>query len=109
MSINNFEIIKQSLGNVIYSQKTHEMAIIRKSNYILCIKWINIILVGIVFFVLFLHKFLIKMIRIIYMLEFFFTVVEALFLIFQLSFNPEKEVLEHKNTTNNLWLIREKH
>ena len=57
MDNNNFEIIKQALGNVIYTQKTHEMAIIRKSNYVTCIKWINIILVGIVFFVLFLQIF----------------------------------------------------
>lgn len=108
MDINNFEIIKQSLGNVIYSQKTQEMATVRKKSYTNLIKWFNIILVGIVFLSLFLDLFnptdkTYKYIGIAV------TVIEALFLIFQLSFNPEKESLEHKNTANKLWLMREKH
>ncbi|MFZ2968843.1 MAG: SLATT domain-containing protein [Sulfuricurvum sp.] len=108
MDINNFEIIKQSLGNVIYSQKTQEMATVRKKSYTNQIKWFNIILVGIVFLFLFLDLFnptntIYKYIGIAV------TVIEALFLIFQLSFNPEKESLEHKNTANKLWLMREKH
>ena len=108
MDNNNFEIIKQALGNVIYTQKTHEMAIIRKSNYVTCIKWINIILVGIVFFVLFLQIFNQNDKDYLYA-GIFFTVIETLFLIFQLSFNPEKEIIEHKITANRLWLMREKH
>ena len=108
MDNNNFEIIKQALGNVIFTQKTHEMAITRKSNYVTYIKWLNIILVGIVFFVLFLKIFNQDDKDYLYA-GIFFTVIEALFLIFQLSFNPEREVLEHKNTANRLWLMREKH
>lgn len=57
MDINNFEIIKQSLGNVIYSQKTQEMATIRKRRYTNQIKWFNIILVGMVLLVLCINLF----------------------------------------------------
>ncbi|MCR8711084.1 SLATT domain-containing protein [Aliarcobacter butzleri] len=108
MDINNSEIIKRSLGNVIYSQKTQIMAIRRKSKYNICIKWLNIILVGIIFFVLFLQIFNQNDKYYLYA-GIFFTVIETLFLIFQLSFNPEKEIIEHKITANRLWLMREKH
>jgi len=108
MDENNFEIIKRSLGNVIYTQKTQEMATIRKLKYSLIIKWINIILVGLVFLALFLQIFNPN--------EKFFlyagivvTVLEVLFLIFQLNFNSEREALSHKNTANRLWLMREKY
>lgn len=108
MDINNFEIIKQSLGNVIYSQKTQEMATIRKKSYTNQIKWFNIILVGLVLIVLCIG--LLNPNEQIYSkIGATLTIIETLFLIFQLSFNPEKESLEHKNTANKLWLMREKH
>lgn len=108
MDDNNFEIIKQSLGNVIYSQKTQEMANIRKIKYSTCIKWINIILVGLVLLALFLQIFNPEVKGYLYT-AIFVTVLEVLFLIFQLSFSPEKESIKHKNTANQLWLMREKH
>lgn len=108
MDINNFEIIKQSLGNVIYSQKTQEMATIRKRRYTNQIKWFNIILVGMVLLVLCIGLFNPNE-QIYNKIGSVLTVIEILFLIFQLNFNPEKESLEHKNTANKLWLMREKH
>ncbi len=108
MDVNNFEVVKQSLGNVIYSQKTHEMALNRKKSYITYIKWFNIILVGIVFLVLFIGLFNPKD-QIYNYIGITVTVLETLFLIFQLSFTPEKEVEGHQNTANRLWLMREKH
>lgn len=108
MDKNNFEIIKQSLGNVNYSQKTQEMAVVRKQGYVTNIKWANIILVGLVFLFLFLGL-LNQNSNFYNYISIALTVLETLFLIFQLSFNPEKEVTEHKNTANKLWLMREKH
>ena len=108
MDTNNFEIIKQSLGNVIYTQKTQEMATLRKRFYSNLIKWFNIILVGIVFLFLFLDLFNPNDNFYKYM-GIAITVLEVLFLIFQLNFNPEKEAIEHKNIANKLWLMREKH
>jgi len=108
MDKNNFEIVKQSLGNVIYSQKTQEMAVVRKQGYVTNIKWANIILVGLVFLFLFLD--LLNTDNNFYnYISIALTVLETLFLIFQLSFNPEKDAIEHKNTANKLWLMREKH
>jgi len=108
MDENNFEIIKRSLGNVIYSQKTQEMATIRKLKYSLIVKWINIILVGLVFLALFLQIFNPQEKNFLYA-GIFVTVLEVLFLIFQLNFNSERESFAHKNTANRLWLMREKH
>ena len=108
MDKNNFEIIKRSLGNVIYSQKTQEMATIRKLKYSLIVKWINIILVGLVFLALFLQIFNPSEKNFLYA-GILVTVLEVLFLIFQLNFNSEREAFAHKNTANRLWLMREKH
>ncbi|KAB7887610.1 SLATT domain-containing protein [Poseidonibacter ostreae] len=108
MDSNNFEIIKQSLGNVVYSQKTQEMAVIRKRGYSTGIKWGNIIIIGLVFLSLFLQIFNPDEKKYLYV-GIFLTVLESLFLIFQLSFSPEKEMLEHQNTASQLWLMREKH
>lgn len=108
MDENNFEIIKRSLGNVIYSQKTQEMAAIRKSEYTKCIKIGNIFFVGMVFLALFLQLFNPEEKGFLYA-GISVAVLEVLFLIFQLSFNSERDALEHKNTANKLWLMREKH
>jgi len=108
MDENNFEIIKRSLGNVIYSQKTHEMATIRKRAYTKWIKIGNIFLVALVFIALFLQIF--NPNEKIYLYNgICITILEVLFLIFQLSFTPEREAFEHKNTANQLWLMREKY
>lgn len=108
MDVNNFEILKRSLGNVIYSQKTQEMATIRKRGYTKSIKIINIVLVAGVFISLFLQVFNPSE-KIYLYIGITVTVAEVLFLIFQLSFNSEQEAIEHKNTANKLWLMREKH
>lgn len=108
MDENNFEIIKRSLGNVIYSQKTQEMAAIRKRTYTKWIKIGNIFFVALVFIALFLQIF--NPSEKVYLYTGIgVTVLEVLFLIFQLSFNSEREAFEHKNTANRLWLMREKH
>jgi len=108
MDVNNFEILKRSLGNIIYSQKTQEMATIRKRGYTKYIKIINIVLVAGVFIALFLQVFNPNE-KIYLYIGIAVTIAEVLFLIFQLSFNSEKEAIKHKNTANKLWLMREKH
>ena len=108
MDYNNFEIIKRSLGNVVYTQKTQEMATIRKRTYSKWIKIGNIFLVGLVFVALFLQIFNPNEKDFLYG-GIIVTVLEVLFLIFQLSFNSEREASEHKNTANRLWLMREKY
>jgi len=108
MDNNNFEIIKRSLGNVIYSQKTQEMATIRKLGYTKCIRIVNIVLVALILLSLFLQIFNPSE-KIYLYIGIGFTVLEILFLIFQLSFSPEKDAREHKDTANKLWLMREKY
>ena len=108
MDENNFEIIKRSLGNVIYTQKTQEMATIRNESYTTWIKIGNMFFVASIFIALFLQIFNPNE-RIYLYMGIGVTVLEVLFLIFQLSFNSEQEAFKHKNTANRLWLMREKH
>jgi len=108
MDEHNFEVVKRSLGNVIYSQKTQEMASIRKHKHALVIKWINIILVGLVLVALFLQIFHPNESKYLY-IGIGMTIAEVLFLIVQLNFSPDKDALRHKATAQKLWLMREKH
>ncbi len=101
MDEHNFEVVKRSLGNVIYSQKTQEMAAIRKYKYSLAIKWINIILVGLVLVALFLQIFHLNDPKYLY-IGIGITIAEVLFLIVQLNFSPDKDAMKHKSTAKKL-------
>lgn len=104
----NYQVIKQSLGNVIYSLKAHEKATDRNQNSATRIRWGNIVLVGLIFLVLFLQLFWPEEKGFLYA-GITLTVMETLFLIFQLSFNPEQQAVKHQQGASDLWHIREKH
>jgi len=104
---NNYEAIKQKHGNVVYSLKTHEKARERKENYLLWIKWINILLVGSILVVLILQ--LIFKTDLLNYIGIALSVIEFIFIIIQLNFDLQKDIYEHIKTSNQLWLIREKY
>lgn len=108
MDKNNFELILNKYGNIVYSYKTHEKSIERKIKYLLWIKWGNILLVGAILLILILqllfpHK------RVFLYIGIGLTIVEFIFVLIQLNFNLEKQIREHRITANKLWLIREKY
>jgi len=104
---NNYEAIKQKHGNVVYSLKTHEKARERKENYLLWIKWINILLVGSILVVLILQ--LLFKTDLLNYVGIALAVVEFIFIIIQLNFDLQKDIYEHIKTSNQLWLMREKY
>lgn len=101
----NYHILKQKLGNVIYSLKTHEKAIERKKRYISWMKWANIILVSSILVSIIL--------QLIFKNDFYsyigigLTVVEFSLVLIGLNFNYMNEVHEHEKTISDLWKIRE--
>lgn len=97
--------IKESYGRVVYSHKTHEKAAERLNGKTALVKWANLVLIvltfGGVLNALFGGGPLLNLATVL---------VSALALalaVYQMSFNPEKEILEHRKTANKLWLLRE--
>jgi len=101
----NYEILKQKLGNVIYSLKTHEKAIERKTKYILWMKWANIIIVFLILTSIVLQ--LIFQNNICSYIGIGLTIIELALVLIGLNFNYNNEIYEHKKTANDLWNIRE--
>ena len=104
---NNYEVVKQKHGNVIYSLKTHEKARERKENYLLLIKWVNIILIGSILVVLILQ--LILKMDLLNYIGIALSIIEFIFIVIQLNFDLQKDIYEHIKASNQLWLAREKY
>ena len=101
----NYDIIKQKLGNVIYSLKAHEKAIERKTKYILWMKLANIILVASILVTIILQ--LILKNDLWSYIGIGLTVLEFSLVLIGLNFNYTNEIYEHKKISNDLWKIRE--
>ncbi len=108
MDKNNFELILNKYGNIVYTHKTHEKAIERKTKYLLWIKWGNILLVGAILLMLILQL-LFPEKKIFLYSGIGLTILEFIFVLIQLNFDFEREIREHRITANKLLLIREKY
>lgn len=108
MDKNNFELIKQKLGNIVYSHKTHEKAIERKIRYLSFIKWGNIFLVGSILLILVLQLLFPKE-KIFLYGGIGLTILEFIFVLIQLNFDFSRDIREHRIVANKLWLVREKY
>lgn len=97
--------IRESYGRIVYSHKTHEKAAERLNTVIKRVKWINLLLVVLTF-----GGVLNALIRGGLVGNVATTIASGLALalaIYQMSFNPGKEILEHRSTANKLWQLRE--
>lgn len=106
MDKTNLQVIRESFGRVCYSHKTHEKDAEILNTHAIRAKWINITLIAIttgsLLGTIFTEQNLI-------LISAFFSATTLGFSIFQLSFDPEKEAIKHKQSANALWLIREKY
>ena len=97
--------IRESYGRVVYSHKTHEKAAERLNGRIALVKWGNLLLIVLTFG---------GVLNAVFdggPISNLLTVLVSAFAlalaIYQMSFNPEKEILEHRKTANKLWYLRE--
>lgn len=108
MDIDNYETVKRAFGNIVYTQKTIEKAIDRKECLENSIKITNIILVMLVLLSIFLQM-IYSGTKWPFYVGIIITLLEIFFLFFQLSFNPSKDIVEHKKSASELWFIREQY
>ena len=102
----NLSAVREIFGKVVWTHKTHEKAAEICSCTNRYIKKINIILLvlttgnalGAIF-----------QIKPYLILTAILSTLSLLFLIYQLSFNPEQETVNHKKVAIRLWFIREKY
>jgi len=102
----NLGSVRETFGKVVYTHKTHEKAAeicTCKSNWV---KKINIVLLslttGNALGAMFQGQPYLLLTAIL-------STLSLLFVVYQLSFNPEQEALNHKRTSARLWFIREQY
>lgn len=99
--------IREAYGRVAYSHKTQEKAKDINECCSSLVKWINVLLVSCTTasatYSFFMSPQQVNAITAI------LSVASLLFLIAQLSFNPEARVQAHKNCADKLWFVREKY
>lgn len=98
-------IIKESYGRTVYSHKTHEKAVERLNRRIVLVKWGNLLLIVLTFG---------GVLNAVFdggpvsnLLTVFVSALALALAIYRMSFNPEKEILEHRRTASKLWHLRE--
>lgn len=103
----NLQIIRESFGRVVYTHKTHEKNAEIASGHAVTTKWINIGLTALTSGTL-ISTVITNQIILVYVSAFFSTLTLA-FVIFQISFNPEKKAEKHRQVAKELWYVREKY
>ena len=98
-------LIRESYGRIVYSHKTHEKAAERLDNRITWVKWTNLVLIVLTFSGVLNAVFTGGPIR--NLLTILVSALALALAIYQMSFNPEKEILGHRKTANKLWHLRE--
>lgn len=108
MDTKNLSIIRQSFANTVFTHKVQEVAAENKERKITLIKWANVILVGAVLVMLVLQS--------AYPSNSIFTyigsgiaIAEVLFLVIQLSFGFEQQMIMHKNSALKYMQLRDKY
>jgi len=103
----NIQAIRESFGRAVYSHKTHEKAREIENSKAEVVKWANIILTALTSGTLL--STVITNERILLYVSSALAAVTLGFLIFQLSFSPEKEAERHRAAAKELWYVREKY
>jgi hypothetical protein len=93
----NLSIIRQSFANAVFTHKAQEVAAEFKEKKIFYIKILNIILVSLVLFLILLQSFYSNIIFL-YFISSVIAIIEIIFLITQLTFGLDKQMLIHKNS-----------
>jgi len=103
----NVQAIRESFGRAVYSHKTHEKAREIESSKAEIVKWANIILTALTSGTLL--STVITNEKVLLYISSALAAITLGFLIFQLSFNPEKEAERHRAAAKELWYVREKY
>ena len=106
MDKKNLQIIRELFGRVVYSHKTQEKEAEMQQKIARDIKIGNILVISLTAGPLLAN--IITNQRAFLIVGSVFSFLGLAFTIFQLSFDPDRKVANHKDTANKLWLIRER-
>jgi len=106
MDKTNLQVIRELFGRVVYSHKTQEKEAEIQQKLARDIKIVNILLVALTAGPLLTT--IITNQKAFLVVGSVFSFLVLAFTIFQLSFDPDKKAINHKDTANKLWLIRER-
>ncbi|MBL8122413.1 SLATT domain-containing protein [Candidatus Saccharibacteria bacterium] len=104
----NLSIVRQNFANAAFSHKVHEMAAERKERKSNIFRVVNVILVAIVM-LLFVFQALNPTNNTFSYIGAGLTAAEIIFLIVQLSFGVEREIVSHKNSALKYMALRDRY
>lgn len=100
-------VLKESFGRVVYSHKTQEKAKEINECRAVAIKWMNIALVGVTSISAAYN--LIASPDKVFIITTILSAISLMFVVAQLSFDPESRARANKSCADKLWLIRERY
>lgn len=106
MDLKNLSVVRQAFANTVFTHKIQEIAVEVQEKKLLCVKIINIIIVTLILFALFLQTFYPNLIWI-FFIGAGLTIGEVIFLIFQLTFNFDKRMDLHKRSALKFMALRD--
>ena len=107
MSEISISVVKEAYGRVAYSHKTQEKAKEINEFYAIIIKWVNVILVGATTLSAALNLFLTP--DKVGIATTILACCSLMFIVAQLSFDPDGRARMHKRCADKLWLISEQY
>ena len=108
MDTKNLATVRQSFANTVFTHKVQEVAAEKKEKKIITIKIVNIVLVTSVLILLILQSTYPNLVVFAYIAS-GVTVAEIIFLIIQLTFGFEQQMVLHKNSALKYMQLRDKY
>lgn len=106
MDQHNLAIVRQSFANTVFTHKVQEVAAERCEKKIFMVKVANIALVSVVLILLFLQAAFPTKVWLVY-LGAAITIAEIIFLIIQLTFSFDQQLIAHKNSALKYMSLRD--
>ncbi len=107
MHVIDIAVVKEAFGKLAYSHKTQEKAKDINCCFACLVKWLNVLLIGATT-ISATYSFLIPPDKG-NLITAGLALISLMFIIAQLSFDPEAKARAHKNCADKLWLLREKY
>lgn len=100
-------VVRELYGRLVWTHKTHEKDREIWSRRVRLTRWINVVLIGITSILAILGA--ISNNQIVLIITSIFGTASTAFVVYQLSFNPEKNESEHRMTAKRLLYLRDKY
>ena len=108
IDFNNLSAIRDNFGNIVYTKKIHEIHKARENRKYILYKLITVVMTACILISIIIGQVYPKKNWII-LIGIALAILEVIWLIITLSFDPKQKYHSHSETANSLYLLREKY